>query len=228
MQSCVDVARRFCDYAVLVHDSCNVAPGGAQQCLETADQASSSSGRASRGEVDVSGELLRLFEVIMNLLLQKTGVFLQARQAEHQNLKVHDWQQLLQFTNGSLDKVRGQHDRTRQRICAKESGSVGDDVGRGLRALLYGQTKIIIEEFHQRHLAQLTEMLEQEMWERTDVPQPYKQLLEQLVGRQALGDASPSMGDASPNAIDPAGVDRSLQVDHLNFLVVPAVLTLIQ
>jgi len=182
--------------------------------------------RVSRGQVEVSAELLRLFEVIMNLLLQKTGVFLQARQGEHQNLKVSDWQQLLQITNNSLDKVRGLHEQTRLRLFAKDSAPAGDDVGRGLRALLYSQTKNIIEEFHKIHLTQVTEILEQEKWERTDVPQPYVDLLEKLLGRP--GAAQACVGEASATPSDPTGVDRSLQVDHLNFLVVPAALTLIQ
>jgi hypothetical protein len=219
IKSCVDIARRFSNYAALVQSSTS-----SSSCSATEVQsAATSSSRSSRGEVEVSSELLRLFEVIMNLLLQKTGVFLQARQGEHQNLKVPDWQRLLQFTNASLDTVRGLHECTRQKLLPQDAAPSSDDVGRGLRALLYSQTKIIIEEFHQRHLAQVTEILEQERWERTDVPEPYKRFLEQLVGRSAV-----QVTEVTPNVSDAAGVDRSLQVDHLNFLVVPAGLTLIQ
>lgn len=228
MQSCVDIARRFCDYAALIQDSSSAPPGTWHGSMEVEKTPPSSTSRASRGESEASSELLRLFEVIMNLLLQKTGVFLQARQGEHQKLKVPDWQRLLHFTNGSLDKVRGLHEQTRRRLL-KDVGSAADDVGRGLRAVLYAQTKVIIEEFHQRHLTQVNEVLEQEKWERTDVPQPYKQLLEQLVGRAAPAVAQQgASAEASLAASDPAAVDRSLQVDHLNFLAVPAALTLIQ
>lgn len=61
---------------------------------------------------------------------------------------------------------------------------LGDQAG--VRAILYTQTKNIIEEAHQKHLTQMQEVVEQERWERTDVPAPYNKILEQLVGKEQL------------------------------------------
>merc|ERR1712137_270103 len=93
---------------------------------------------------------------------------------------------------------------------------MGGDVGSGLRNVLYTQTKLIIEEFHQQRLQQVRHVLEQEKWERTDVPVAYHQILERLVGKK-----QPALSGSQE-------IERFLRVEGINFLVVPAALTLMQ
>jgi len=221
MQDCLDIARRFHDYAILVHtaaaaltskDGSSMPPPGVP------DAGTSGTRGISNAEVDVSGELVRLFEVLMNSLLQKIGVLLQARQGSNSSLEVSDWQGLLRFTYEALDKVRSLQEQCKHKLNPKDS-VVGADVRAGVRAILYTQTKNIVEEFNQKRMAQMQCVLEQERWERTDVPAEYKHILEQLLGRQL-----PSQADTS----EQQGVERYLHVDGLPFIVVPAVLTLVQ
>mmetsp|Transcript_119860 Transcript_119860/g.208063 ORF Transcript_119860/g.208063 Transcript_119860/m.208063 type:complete len:986 (+) Transcript_119860:111-3068(+) len=209
LRSCIDIAHRFCEFAALVQET-------AAHLSKSAEDGGNSN--LQPGDVEVSGEVLRLFEVIMNSMLQKTGVLLQARQGAHQSLKVADWHQLLDFTQEVLEKVRSLHESCGQRLRPKENTVMGD-IGGNLRAILYAQTKVIIEEFHKQRQAQIEQVLEQERWDRTDVPQPYRHKLEQLVGQDQTEADAP---DQTP------AVERYLRVDTLNFLVVPAVLTLIQ
>jgi hypothetical protein len=168
-------------------------------------------------QADLALELLRLFEVIVDSLLKKTGVLLQARQSDHRSLKALEWQPLLSFTDESLNKVKSMQDQCRQRLGVTE-GYAGSDVLAGVRVTLSAQTKTIVEESHQKHLAQMTLVVEQELWERTDVPAPYKAILEQLLGRE----------QAEAPSADQMGVDGYVQVDGTRFFAVPAVLTLIQ
>lgn len=237
LQSGVDVANRFFEYAVLVQGTVQQGLGGSGEVAEA---------RSSKEDIEVSSELLRLYEVIINSLLQKIGVFLQARQGEHQQLKVKEWQALLTFTGCTLDRVKGTYDRCRQRLTGSEELALVGDIGGSLRPILYTQTKVIIDEQHQQRLAQVNEVLEQEKWEKTKVPLPYKQLLDQLLGVPPQpvqdGSTSPSAlaapshepssnsisAEAGGSAAGEIPVDWHLRVDEHNFLVVPAVLTLIQ
>jgi len=200
LQDCLEVAMRFCEYAALIASSV------ASLSLEEAS-----------GELGPEGELLRLFEVVMNSYLQKLGVLLQARQSEHKTLKAHDWRKLLKLSYDALDKVRRLQDQCRQRLNLKESFS-GTDVRTPIRSILYAQTKHIIEEFDKLCTEKLDCALEQERWERTDVPSQYKAILDKLMGKELRLE------------LDPAdqGVERYLHVEGVHFLVVPAVLTLIQ
>lgn len=228
MQSCIDIAHRFGEFAALVQETAEAHQNRAstEESSRPGSDANAAVASHSRGDAEVSSELLRLFEVIMNSMLQKTGVLLQARQGEHQSLKVADWHQLLDFTQEVLDKVRMLHESCGQRLRPQESSIMGD-IGGSLRGILYAQTKVIIEEFHKQRQTQIEEVLEQERWDRTDVPQPYKLLLEQLVGQDQTAEAD--VGDQSQSGhVELLGVDRYLRVDTLNFLVVPAVLTLIK
>jgi len=71
-----------------------------------------------------------------------------------------------------------------------------------------------------KRIAQMVGTLEQERWERTDVPVEYKAILEQVIGKQHDSE----IDTGSPDA----GVERYLHVEGLPFIVVPAVLTLVQ
>lgn len=155
----------------------------------------------------------------MNSYLQKVGVLLQARQGEHRSLKADDWKRLLKTSYDSLDKVRALQERCRQRLNPREP-YVGADVRAGVRTIIYAQTKHIIEEFDKRCIEKVECALEQERWERTDVPLQYKVILEQLLGKEHHNLSMDSSVDQ--------GVERYLHVEGVHFLVVPAVLTLIQ
>jgi len=222
MRSCVHIASRFCEYASLV--GAEAESDTAVDCsarpteMVSAPAFRAGSGSPRKCEMEVSTELLRLLQVVMNSLLQKIGVLLQARQSEHRVLKMADWQPFLKFTNSAIEQVRMQHDRCRQKLQMPDAPA-GIDVGGGLRAVLYTQTKQVIEEFHSMRLAQLQQVLEQERWDRSDVPQAYRDLLEQLVNPEHKPEA---------NGAQQQTVERHLDVDSFRFLVVPAVLTLIQ
>merc|ERR1712137_591079 len=71
-----------------------------------------------------------------------------------------------------------------------------------------------------KRIAQMVGTLEQERWERTDVPVEYKAIFEQVIGKQHDSE----IDTGSPDA----GVERYLHVEGLPFIVVPAVLTLVQ
>lgn len=206
VQNCVGIASRFCDYAVLMQ--------GAASDAQLPDAGASGGPR----EAEVANELLRLFEVIMNSLLQKVGVLLQARKAEHQTLKVPQWQRLLECSNECLDKVKGLKDTCKQRLSLQETHA-GGDIGNGLRAILHEQTKAIVEDFHMQRVTQMQSVLEQERWERIDVPEPYVKILDQLLGN---GQQVAVGADERQDKVS------FLKVDGQNFVVVPAVLTLIQ
>ena len=60
---------------------------------------------------------------------------------------------------------------------------------------------------------------DQESWERADVPVHYKRILERIIGQEQRG------ADADGEGQD---VERYLRVDGQNYLVVPAVLELLQ
>jgi len=118
----------------------------------------------------------------------------------------------------SIEKVRAQRDRCRQTLKIPDAPA-SIDVGGGLRAVLYTQTKHVVEEFHSIRLTQVQQVLEQERWERAAVPQEYRELLQQLVNQEHKPEPSGAQMQAE---------ERHLDVDGLRFLVVPAVLTLIQ
>lgn len=204
LQDCEDVAARFCEFALLVQDTATSPPQHDEQ-VPSAPQAG------------LEGELLRLLEVIMNSYLQKVGVLLQARQAEHRTVTTADWKKLLKLSYASLDRVRDYQERCRHRLNLKEPYA-GTDVRAGVRAILYTQTKCIIEEFDKRSIEKMECALDQERWERTDVPSQYKVILEQLLGRE-----QPIVAEGTDQ-----GVERFLHVEGVHFLVVPAALTLVQ
>ncbi|CAJ1345586.1 unnamed protein product [Effrenium voratum] len=199
---------------------------------------------------EVALELCRLLEVILAQALKIAGALLQARQKEHQSLKVRDWQNFLRLTNSLLGKV----DQVQQscQIKVKLGDHVGVEIQASLRAITHSQTKNIIEEFHQKCLLQTTQVLEQERWDRTDVPVQYKKILRSLLGherptprisriqnacstqrelfesickpdRAKLSDAG---GAADEDADQPA--ERYLHVEGTQYQVVPAALTLLQ
>jgi len=234
MQDCVNVAERFVDYAVLIQET---ATSAGDEC-EPASSSSSSApaglgslgaiGRSSTG-VEASGELLRLFEVIMNSLLQKVGVLLQARHGDQRRSqccpKLGDWQRFLKMTNEALDKVKSLQERCKKNLSPPEPCAVVD-VRASMRTILYMQTKNVIEVFHEQRLAQAEAALRSEKWDRTDVPVQYKQLLEKLVGLEDTQLEPAALSSETSTAEQ--GTDRFLRVESVNYLVVPAVLTLVQ
>jgi hypothetical protein len=213
IQDCMNLAENFCDYAVLVQTSARSFNGGASG-------ADSSGVTPALG--DSSSELLRLFEVIMTSQLQKVVVLLQARNSNQkliQSLKPADWQQLVKFTNDNLDKMKSVQEQCKQALAPKDPITLGD-VRSGMRSMLYMQTKNVVAAFHEKRTMQVKEVLKQERWERTDVPLEYKQFLEQLVGSQQQQSDLVAIGDQ--------GNDRFLRVDSVNYLVIPAALTLVE
>ncbi|CAE8682017.1 unnamed protein product, partial [Polarella glacialis] len=215
---CLEVGSRFCDYAALVQASVRELPSEANR---------------PDHQVEVGGELLRLLEVIVNSSLKIAGALLQSRQSEHQRLKWAEWQRFLAITDKALDEVRSIQAHCKERL-DPASPFVGSDVQAGLKAIVYTQTKNIIEEFHQKCLLQTKQVLEQERWERTDVPMQYSRMLSQMLGReQPPQQPSPTQKDVDANGVSVEAqqqqtVERYLHVDGIHFLVVPAVLTLLQ
>lgn len=193
------MAQRFTDYAVLVHEVANV------------------SGARESGEV--SPELQRLLEVMLAQALKIAGALLQARNEEHQGLKILDWQGFLHLTNSMLEQVQQVQQSCQRKVQLDEH--VGVEIQAGLLAITYSQTKSIIEEFHQKCLLQTKQTLEQERWERTDVPVQYKKILEtDILGHPEAGEQGSEDGNPP--------VERYLHVEGSHYLVVPAVLTLLQ
>lgn len=188
---------------------------------------------AESSDSELSAELLRLFEVTISSALKIAGALLQARQAEHQSLKLVDWQKFLGITNGALEQVKSVRDACR---VSAPPGDAGIDVQAGLRAIMYNQTKSIIEEFHQKCLLQTKTVLEQERWERVEVPVQYKQILARMLGqecqlpqRSAPKDGQePGEGAAEEEQSQQPTTERYLHVEGSHFLVVPAVLTLLK
>eukprot|EP00913_Durusdinium_trenchii_P029071 g27258.t1 len=120
------MAQRFTDYAVLVHEVANV------------------SGARESGEV--SPELQRLLEVMLAQALKIAGALLQARNEEHQGLKILDWQGFLHLTNSMLEQVQQVQQSCQRKVQLDEH--VGVEIQAGLLAITYSQTKSIIEELH--------------------------------------------------------------------------------
>ena len=201
MSDCIDIAERFGQYAVLVDSM-------AQEGSAAGSGAVASTAPAAK--LGLSNELLRLFEVIMNEWLKKIGVLLQARQAEHQSLNTQDWQKLLTFTYSTLDAVKAHQDSCRQRLNPQDP-YVGSDVRAGVKAILYAQTKLIVEEFSSRCVVRIETSLDQERWERTDVPTQYKTLLERLLGTEQA-DHPGAPRDPTAAAAAEQGVERYLHV----------------
>lgn len=200
LQDCLEVAMRFVEFASLI-----------------ASAVASHAAADAPADAGPESELLRLFEVLLNSHLQKLGVLLQARQNEHRAIKAHEWKKLLKLTYDALDKVRRLQDQCQQRLGVQDAHG-GADVRVSLRTILYTQTKTIIEEFDKLCTEKLDCAMEQERWERTDVPSQYKVILDKLVGKELRLEVN--AGDQ--------GVERYLHVEGVHFLVVPAVLTLIQ
>eukprot|EP00929_Paragymnodinium_shiwhaense_P078534 TRINITY_DN40727_c0_g2_i1.p1 TRINITY_DN40727_c0_g2~~TRINITY_DN40727_c0_g2_i1.p1 ORF type:complete len:1155 (-),score=285.77 TRINITY_DN40727_c0_g2_i1:167-3631(-) len=213
MQGSVGLAERFCDYACFI-----------QATARSLKEAPSKNGAPPTDAAEAAGELLRLFEVMVSSLLQKVGVLMQARYGDPKTCrspKLAEWQRLIKVTNDSLDNIKMLQDRCKQRLAPKEVVAVSDVRG-SLRALLYTQTKSVIEELHQERVAQVESALKQEKWDRTDVPSQYRQLVDKLLGMEER--AQPEEADAGGEQSS----DRFLRVDGVNYLVVPALLTLIQ
>mmetsp|Transcript_10019 Transcript_10019/g.22476 ORF Transcript_10019/g.22476 Transcript_10019/m.22476 type:complete len:1009 (+) Transcript_10019:101-3127(+) len=216
MQTSIEVAERYCSYAALVQQ---VVVALREEAAQEPPVAASASYRPGRSDDDVSYEILRLYEVLMNNFLQKMGVLLEARQKEHRTLKTADWQVLLKVSNDGLDKIKSLQEQCRQTALPQSEAGSGADIGASLRGILYSQTQSIIKEYHEQRLAKMKCVLENERWERADVPMPYKRILDKLVAQQE---------DAPPEVTEGQDVERYLRVDGQNYLVVPAVLELLQ
>eukprot|EP00931_Biecheleriopsis_adriatica_P007297 TRINITY_DN1085_c0_g1_i3.p1 TRINITY_DN1085_c0_g1~~TRINITY_DN1085_c0_g1_i3.p1 ORF type:complete len:1034 (+),score=258.40 TRINITY_DN1085_c0_g1_i3:56-3157(+) len=210
----LEVAGRFKGYSALVQE--------ASKQVGTA--------RTRHSDAEVASELLRLMEVTVAQSLKIAGALLQARQNEHQRLKLPDWQRFLSLTNNALEQVR----QLQESCCARLNPGdafVGNDVQAGLRIVVYNQTKSIIEEFHQKCLLQTKTVLDQEPWDRIDVPVQYKRILARMLGQQEEQQQSQKDVDTSTGVEEcqsQSAVERYLHVEGQHFLVVPAVLTLLQ
>lgn len=174
----------------------------------------------------IAVELQRLQEVTVMQAFKIAGALLQARKAEHQGLKMVDWNVFLDSTQTMLGQVQKVQQQCYQKMkLGDSSGAV--DVHAGLRATMNAQTKSIIEEFHQKCMVQTKQVLEQERWERTDVPVQYRRIVNRLLGVDSLS-APQGDGSQAEEGLTPQSVERYLHVEGTHFLVVPAVLTLIQ
>lgn len=198
LQDCLEVAARFCEFAFVIQTS-------------LLEQDLSASG--------IEPDLHRLFEVVMNSYLQKAGVLLQTRQAEHRAMRSTEWKKLLRLSYDALDKIRGQVEQCKNRLNPGEQVSAGVDVRSSVRSILYTQTKYIIDEFDRLCVERLELALEQERWERTDIPSQYRGVMDQLMGIDIRRPAE--------DPTDPP-TERYLAVEGAHFFVVPAVLTLLQ
>lgn len=211
MQDCVDVAERFREYAHVVHTTVDAETRSMNE-----SECAGNTVEKKSAESEVAYELLRLFEVIMSSLIQKIGVFLQARQAEHTKLPTSNWQVLLASTEQPLDNVKHILEMCKRNLCPNDNSAVGEVRG-GVKGILHIQTKLIIEEFHKKRKDKIQCILEQERWDRTDVPSNYKSILDQLI----------SNGQVTQDRGEDAQAERFVRVDGLNFLVVPASLSLV-
>ncbi|CAE7242555.1 VPS54 [Symbiodinium natans] len=204
----LSTATRMSDYSLRIHSVAQEA-------------------NAQHGPEDIAGELQRLQEVTVLQAYKIASALLQARKAEHQGLKMADWKVFLASTQTMLEQVqKTQHHCYQKMKLGDGAGSV--DVHAGLRATMNTQTKSIIEEFHQKCLLQTKQVLEQERWARTDVPAQYRRIVHRLLGAE---DLSAEQGEGSPEAeegLTPVSVERYLHVEGTHYLVVPAVLTLVQ
>eukprot|EP00434_Breviolum_minutum_P015916 symbB.v1.2.014027.t1/scaffold994.1/size146050/3 len=202
----VQMASRFADYASQVQ----------QVASDTQHTV-----RAEESGQEVAVELQRLLEVMIAQAFKIAGALLQARNEEHQSLKIPEWQSFLRMTHEMLRKVHDVQKSCQSKLHLEDH--VGIETQAGLLAISYSQTKSIIEEFHQKCLLQTKQMLEQERWERTDVPVQYKIILDNLLGHDAEVQQSGEVRDDAD-----ASVERYLHVEGSHYLVVPAVLTLLQ
>lgn len=208
LQVCIAVAGRLRSYAALISAASQEQPDEAPTLA---------SGAGVDDEVTV--ELSRLFEVTISTMLQKVGLLAQARDDEHRGVRIEDWRPFLTFTHEALDRIRALQDAIVQKIAVKEVQ--GADVRSSVKTVLYAQTKGIVEEFHKTRMDQVQATVEQERWEKTDVPAPYRHMLDRLTG-QALE----SLDGGVHN--DQAGTEKNIRFDGCTFHVVPGVLTLVQ
>lgn len=200
------MATRFTDYALQVHH------------VVTDTQHAVRAGEESQ---EVAAELQRLLEVTLAQAFKIVGALLQARHEEHKRLKIPEWHSFLHSTNEMLKQVHDVQKDCQSKMDLAEH--VGIETQAGLLAISYSQTKSIIEEFHQKCLLQTKQMLEQERWERTDVPVQYKIILDKLLGHEVEVQQNEEGRDDGA-----APVERYLHVEGSHYLVVPAVLTLLQ
>eukprot|EP00435_Cladocopium_sp_Y103_P049169 s144_g14.t1 len=198
------MATRFTDYALQVHQ---VVTDG-QHAV-----------RAGEEPQEVAAELQRLLEVTLAQAFKIVGALLQARHEEHKRLKIPEWHSFVHLTNEMLKQVHDVQKDCQSKMDLAEH--VGIETQAGLLAISYIQTKSIIEAFHQKCLLQTKQVLEQERWERTDVPVQYKNILDKLLGHEVEVQNEEGRDAAAP-------VERYLHVEGSHYLVVPAVLTLLQ
>eukprot|EP00971_Amphidinium_carterae_P094079 1861666-Amphidinium_carterae.1 len=100
LECSTEVATQYCAYAVVVQE----AVVALREENGRAGQQGPSALAKGRADSEVSQEILRLYEVLMNNFIQKMGVLLEARSVQHRTLKLPDWQVLLRMSNEALDR----------------------------------------------------------------------------------------------------------------------------
>lgn len=223
LKNCVGIGRRFCSFAAEVHRAVKDFNAG------------------SEGVGEVKSELLRLLEVILTAVLKIAGALLSARFAEPSRaVKVADWQRVLDCSQASMTDMASLIDHCQQLLGLPASQTGFADIRAGFHAILHTQTKTVIEEFHQQKTMQMQSVLESERWERADVPPQYKAILNQVLDREdkdqkqwevkRCGAGSTLAAEADSESIvkEELLAERYLQLEGVNFIVVPAVLTLLQ
>jgi len=86
----------------------------------------------------------------------------------------------------------------------------------------------LVDEFHQQHVATLEVILDQEKWERVDVPVVFKREVVMRLMGQTLPDKKAEPEASETEQAENQEVERQLSIGEVNFLVVPAVLILLQ
>ena len=186
--------------------------------------------------------------------MQKIGSLINCRSGEHQTLNYRLWLQILDATTRRLDLLRKE---IQEPVVRKSLEHKSIDVGASLRAILYTQSKGIVEEFHVQRSNYVSVFLAEEKWERCDSTKEHRACVAYLCGESQellCGQEEPEAKNMHPettaktdflkvdnaelkdllseeqrrNMVQDGQAERYLKVGKLNFLTVPSTLMILR